>query len=406
MKNLIILAIVGAIAVIGLSYMVYAEYFSDDNLEMHEIGLLFPTTGDFATNGNENFIAANMAINDFNEHLEKSDKDWRLKAINANTKSDPEISLKIVEKLYAKNIQIFIGPETSAELATIKPFVDANDILVISPSSTAPSLAVEDNIFRLAPDDRWQGLAVVGLLKESDIKTVLLLTRDDTWGNELSTTISNSFIEYIPQGSIIRMMYDPLDPNYSETTNNISFLISNLLKSYDADEIAIVLLGFGESTEFLKSANSFDNLDDVKWFGTDSNANEKRITSDSDALKFANKVNFTAVQFGSTSNLIRDDVETRIIEQTGSAPSTYAYSSYDAVWIIGLSILETENTDPNHLSVVIKTVASKYRGALGNTSLNDAGDLLVSNYDIWEIVDDKWQVTGYYAHHITDEVFR
>lgn len=386
--------------------MVYTEYFSDDYLELREIGLLFPISGDFATHGNENSIAANMAISDFNEHLEKLDKDWRLKAINVNTETDPETSLNIVKKLYADNIQIIIGPETSAELVAIKPFVDANEILILSPSSTAPSLAVEDKIYRLAPDDRWQGLAVVGLLKESDIKTILLLTRDDTWGNELSTTISNSFIDYIPRGSIIRMMYDPIEPNYIQTTENISFLISNLLKSYAADEIAIVLIGFGESTEFLKSASSFDKLDDVKWFGTDSNANEKRITSDNVALEFANKVNFTAVQFGSTSNSIRDDVETRMIEKTGFTPSTYAYSSYDAVWIIGLSILETENTDPNHLQDVITTVASKYRGALGNTTLNDAGDLLVGNYDIWEIVDDKWQVTGYYAHHITDEIFR
>ena len=35
-------------------------------------------------------------------------------------------------------------------------------------------------------------------------------------------------------------------------------------------------------------------------------------------------------------------------------------------------------------------------GALGDIELNEEGDLIPSVYDIWQIVDDKWQVTGYY----------
>ena len=51
MKSLIILIIVGALAVIGGSYMVYTEYFSDEYLEMREIDLLFPISGDFEIHG-------------------------------------------------------------------------------------------------------------------------------------------------------------------------------------------------------------------------------------------------------------------------------------------------------------------------------------------------------------------
>lgn len=39
---------------------------------------------------------------------------------------------------------------------------------------------------------------------------------------------------------------------------------------------------------------------------------------------------------------------------------------------------------------------SSYVGALGDIELNEEGDLIPSVYDIWQIVDDKWQVTGYY----------
>lgn len=399
MKKYIIITILASLAALGGITMAVTEYFSEDNLEYYEIGLLFPTSGDFATHGNENIVAANMALSDFNDHLEKLDKDWRLKAVTANSETDPEISLNLVKELYAKNIQIIIGPETSAELALIKPFVDPREILIISPTSTAPSLALsEDKIYRLAPDDTNQGQAITALLKEDGIKAMILITRDDTWGNDLSTSITNSFIENKIGDASFRILYNPEAPHYSETNKNVLFLLSTLSKSYSTDEIAIVVIGFGESTEFLKNANKIAELADFKWYGTDSNANEKKITEDIESLEFANKVGFTAVQFGSVSNEIQKDVESRLIEQLGSTPSTYAYSSYDAVWIIGQSILETNSADPELLQNVIEKVASGYVGALGDIELNKAGDLKAANYDIWEIIDDTWKVTGYYDH--------
>lgn len=385
--------------------MAYTEYFSEDSYKSYEIGLLFPTTGDFSTHGNENIIAANMAINDFNEHLEKLDKDWRLNAVTVNSETDPDISLNLVKELYAKNIRIIIGPETSAELALIKPYTDTKEILILSPTSTAPSLAVKDNIYRLAPDDRNQGQAITALLKEDGIKAVIMITRDDTWGNDLSTSITSSFIENKIGDASFKILYNPEDPNYSETNKNVLFLLSTISVSYSTDEIAIVVIGFGESTEFLKNANKIAELADFKWYGTDSNANEKKITEDIESLEFANKVGFTAVQFGSVSNDIQKDVESRLIEKIGSTPSTYAYSSYDAVWIIGQSILEVNSADPELLQKIIEKVASGYVGALGDIELNEAGDLKAANYDIWEIIDDTWKVTGYYDH-LSNEIVK
>jgi branched-chain amino acid transport system substrate-binding protein len=397
-KRHIVLGVILAVAILILSVLVYTEYLSEANLETRDIGLLFPITGDFATHGNENIIAANMALSDFNEYLEKLDEDWRLNAVTANSETDPNISLNLVKELYTNNVGIIIGPETSAELALIKPYADDNGMLILSPTSTAPSLAIKDNIYRLAPDDTNQGKAITSLLKKDGIKAIILITRDDTWGNDLSTSITTSFIENKIGDASFRILYNPANPNYSETNQNIVAILSSISESYRPDEIAIVVIGFGESTEFLKNANSVNVLDDVNWYGTDSNANEKKITEDSESLEFANKVGFTAVQFGSVSNDIHDDVESRLIEELGSTPSAYAYSSYDAVWIIGQSILEANSADPQLLQNIIEKVAAGYVGALGDVELNDAGDLKAANYDIWEIVDDTWQVTGYYDY--------
>lgn len=412
MNKYIIIPVIAAAIVLGSLSGFYLLNNNDSSsevfettLDYREIGILIPTSGDFATHGNENFIAANMAISDFNEHLEKLNKNWRLNAVNVNSETDPEISLERTKELHAENIRIIIGPETSAELATIKPFVDSNEMFILSPTSTAPSLAVKDNIYRLAPDDTNQGNAITALLKENEIQAVILITRDDTWGTDLSTSITNSFIGNKIGDASLRILYNPEAPHFPETIKNTALLIADLTDSYNTENIAVVLLGFGESTDFLKDANSSPLLNDVKWFGTDSNANEQKIIDDEDALKFANKVDFTAVQFGTLPNDIRDDVESRMIDEIGRLPSTYAYSSYDAVWIVGQSILKTDSTDPEMIHDVFEEVASEYMGALGDVELNEAGDLKSANYDVWKIVDNEWKVTGYYDH-VSDKVLQ
>ena len=71
-----------------------------------------------------------------------------------DSQSDPSVSLEKIKQLAAKGIKIVIGPATSAAVQGIKEYADKNGIILISPSSTAPSLATAgDNLFRFVPDD-------------------------------------------------------------------------------------------------------------------------------------------------------------------------------------------------------------------------------------------------------------
>ena len=92
-------------------------------------------------------------------------------------------------------------------------------------------------------------------------------------------------------------------------------------------------------------ATDHDILGDVKWFGTDSNANEKKITEDEKISAFVDKVSFRAIQFASDYNSpIHKDVESKLYLELGYLPSTYAFATYDAIWLVGLSMLEADST--------------------------------------------------------------
>ena len=193
MKKSIIIPIIASIIIVSGVVLLLLDDYNNSIPEFTKVGLLFPTSGDFSTSGNENAIASQMAINDFNQYLKNQKASWELVGINANSETSPEMALEIVKEFHSNDIDIIIGPETSSELSLIKPYADQNGLLIFSPSSTAPSLAVKDNIFRLAPDDTHQGHVITTLLEQKDIKAIVMLTRDDTWGNDLSKSITDSY---------------------------------------------------------------------------------------------------------------------------------------------------------------------------------------------------------------------
>lgn len=369
--------------------------YEDAPSKTAKVAVLFPTQGDFATHGSENLIAAKLAVKDFNEKLETLPEiDWKMEIKDVYQDDHPDGIEKIIKELHLEGYDYFIGPETSSQVSLAQKYASRNNIVLISPSSTAPSLAIEDNIFRLVPDDGNQAKALSAILDDDGISSIVMLTRDDTWGNDLRLTMKTIFGNQDSDASIQSIMYDPKNPQYSENTAKLSEMIGEAQMIHSSDEIAVILIGFGESTDFLKEAANYDYLDEVRWYGTDSNANEYKITSDKKSLDFATKVDFTAVQFGISDNPIKNKVTKHIFEITRELPSSYAYSSYDAVMLLGESLMVSDREDPFQIMRAIDDVAKSYEGALGNIELNQAGDLKSGDYDIWKIKDGKWYISG------------
>ena len=106
------------------------------------------------------------------------------------TVHDPQQALQAIQDLSARGVKIIIGPQTSSEVAMIKPFADAHNILVISQGSTASSLAIPgDNIFRFCPNDRREAEALVALLQHDGIRAIVPLWRNDAGNNGLHVAV-------------------------------------------------------------------------------------------------------------------------------------------------------------------------------------------------------------------------
>jgi len=361
------------------------------------IGLILPLTGDLATHGLENLEGSKYGVVEFNKYLEEIEAPWNLKMVSEDSATSPVIALEKLSALNAKGIGIIVGPETSSNIRNIKGYSDSNNMLLVSCCSSAPALAIpNDSVFRLVPDDTNQGTAISKLIQYEGIEVLVPVWRGDTWGDGLSEAATSSFRDRggkTDEG----IRYNPESPEFSASTSLLAEKVRGYVEEYGADKVAVLFLGFAEILQFTQSASEHDILDDVRWFGPGANTKERKLIEDPIGLDFSTSVQFTTVQFAASKNPIYDKVQAYLTETLGTEPNTFVHSSYDAVWLIGLAMLETQSTDVSTIKAAIPEIAENYSGAIGSTKLNEAGDLAQADYEVWGIRGGEWVLLGKYT---------
>ena len=365
------------------------------------IGLLTPRTGDFASFGEENLAGTRLGVVDFNQHLEVMGAPWNLRIVEKDTETDPDTALEKLKELDAEGIGIVIGPGASSSVDAVREYANSNNILLVSTGSTSPELTIAgDNVFRLVPDDNKQGTALAELIKSEGIDVLVPVWRDDVWGRGLKAVVTESFEDKTsganPVGRVhAGIDYVPESPGISGVIDRLETIVQEYVDENDvsADDVAVLFIGFDEILEFLQEASDHAILSDVRWFGSDANTKQQLLTNDRIASDFSTEVEFTSLQFTASKSAIYE----RVKADFGSDLGIYAYASYDAVWVIGLTMLDTQSTDALTIKGKLPEIAGTYSGAIGSTRLNAAGDLEQADYDIWGIRGGDWELLGKYT---------
>jgi branched-chain amino acid transport system substrate-binding protein len=354
------------------------------------IGLLTPRTGDFASFGEENLAGTRLGVVDFNEHLEGMGAPWNLRIVEKDTATNADTALEKLKELDAEGIRIVIGPGASANVNAVREYANSNNILLVSTGSTSPTLTIAgDNVFRLVPDDNKQGTALAELIRSEGIDVLVPVWRNDVWGNGLKNVVTESFVE--KGGTVLDgIRYEPESPGIPGVIDDLETIVQG---QADKDKVAVLFVGFDEILEFLKEASDHAVLSEVRWFGSDANTKQQLLTNDRIASDFSTEVEFTSLQFTASKSAIYE----RVKADLGGDPGIYAYASYDAVWVIGLTMLDTQSTDALTIKGKLPEIAETYSGAIGSTRLNAAGDLEQADYDIWGIRGGDWELLGKYT---------
>ena len=375
------------------------------------IGAILPLTGSFSSNGKSVKVALEKAEYDVNKHFEKMNSSSHFNLLMANSKSSPEGALEAIKQLHSVGAKIIVGPAFGATVNATKEYADANNIILISYSSTSSSLSIEgDNLFRLVPDDTYQGKIVAERMIKDGIKVIVPIWRGGLYGSDLykSTT---SYFEKLGGEVEEGINYKPHTGKFATSLHRINFLmwnqeleklnaiVSDAVKKYGANSVGVYVISFDEITPILIQSTLYENLEKVRWYGADKIAQNHQITKNVDSALFAMKTNLSNPLYSidSESKKLHDleEILEKQLHEVGSI--TYSALAYDSYWIAALSLDKNntsysnsnENLTKSFKEIILETAESFDDGISGKIKLNKAGDRIDGNYDFWIVAKDN-----------------
>lgn len=352
------------------------------------LGGLFPLSGDFAALGQTHRAAMELAIEDVNRYLAGNAAGVRFAPAIEDTRFEPALALEKAQALQARGVQLLIGPPASAQLAHIKPYVDSADLLLLSHSSTANSLAVAgDNIFRFAPANALEGVAVSTMMWEDGIRIVVPIWRDDAGNADLAEATRAGFAAF---GGIVLegVRYHAATQDFAATVAALRAQVEQAIAQQGAGRVAVYLAAFEEVAPLFAAAGADPVLSGVNWYGGNGTARLEALRGDSRAAEFAMRVGYPSAIYGADGGArdIWEPLAARIRARADLDPDGYALAAYDAVWVVARGYVASGATqDIDRLKRAVTTAAARHYGATGWTVLNEAGDRRHGDYDFWAI---------------------
>ena len=380
------------------------------------VGAIIPLTGSYSSIGKPVKVALEKAEQDVNKYSEKMNSSSRFNLVMANSKSSPEDSLEAIKQLHSIGAKIIVGPATSTAVLGAKEYADTNDIILISYSSTSPLLSIPgDNLLRLVPDDINQGKVIAQRMIDDGIKVVVPMWRGDIYGNELYKSTKYQF-EKLGGKMEEGINYKPHTGKFATSLHRINFImwnkdlerldsiVSEAIKKYGNKSVGVFIISYDEITPILIQSSMYSSLGNIRWYGSDSIAQNHHITKNIDSALFAIKTNFSNPLYSidTKSPKIHELSEMLEKELHDGGSITYPAIAYDSFWISSLS-LDTNSTNSSYLvdhknrsknsfkDIVVKTAESFDKGISGKIQLNDAGDRIGEDYDFWRISKDVQQ---------------
>ena len=248
-----------------------------------EVGALLDLSGPGATLGTATEQALRAAVTTAAGDGVRVELDVR------DTGGDPAAAERELTALHDEaGLHVVIGPQTSAEAAQVLPYANANDILLVSPASTASTLAVGgDALYRMVPTDRVEGAATADLMTAEGPVTVVTASRDDPGNTGLAQAVGDAVVAR--GGSVVTGPVYPADASApTAAPDAVARQIADAVADAAGEvEPVVYLAGFGEVAGILAAAADLTELQDTRFFGGDGSARSAAVIEDAAAAAFA-----------------------------------------------------------------------------------------------------------------------
>lgn len=353
------------------------------------LGFAMAVSGPFAVDGPVRRDAGILAIDDVNKYMESIGAPIRFRYVHDDTKGTAADALKVVQSMYGAGIRIVIGPFGSGEVRGVMDFVNSNKMVVISPSSTSPLLAAPDYVFRMAPNDNFQGAVLAQLMSSMGIKKVAAIVRNDDYGRGLLGAFKEAFTTKYG-GDVKEILYQVGQADYASEVSQLSSYVSSL--GADSSTAVLIIAYEDDGLNIFGHARLDPVLSRVRWFGGETlNRPAAYLPPTSgraqpEVAEFLNKVKLTGVFASPRGSPLASAFESAYKSRFGRSPSPWSYFTYDAVWLAAMTVLFTGGKcyDADAIKNAIPIVAQHFIGVTGWKAMDANGDVAGADYTIWQ----------------------
>lgn len=298
--------------------------------------------------------------------------------------------LEKLQVLHSMGVDLVIGGGWSSQAYASLLYINANNMLLVSPSSTSPTLAIpNDRFFRMCSSDTNIAPVLSDVMWAAGVKTIIIFQRGDSWGDGIVNQLLSLWMKKGGDvaGEIIR--YEAESTEFSTFLALADQVVLEAITKHSGERqrVGVVVLSFDEIPVILKQATSYPNIYNVHWWGCDGTAKSQRAMDD--APMEANHVGLYSLLARDTLTPKFFELQEKYVKFTNQQFSTYSAYVYDAALAIVNSVFETGSTDAGIISAAFPTICYKLFGATGWCRLNSAGDRYTPPYDVWGFFPSK-----------------
>ena len=354
------------------------------------IGVIAPTTNDLV----KVKVLMSLAKEDINSYLSGLNRNFTFNFLTEDAESWWETHQEKMQNFKAAGIDLVIGGFWSSQADVSGKYATENEMLLISPGSTSPSLAVPgDNLFRLSDNELKQGPINAEMLWSFGIKAIIVIQRDDPWGDLIFNATAKAF--ELKGGVVVdRIIYGLDAMDFSGYLQEAEAKSQDAIKQYGKVHLAIDLFAFQEAGNIAKLAKDYPTIYDLLWFGTD--ATSPSALSNPGGMPDGNIPIGEALEEASHLKIFSpypapiysekyQSLNERFRDLVNRTLDFYEANWYDAAWIYAKAVLATETTNATIIKGIIPKISGEYFGVTGLCSLDANGDRSGIDYDIWGI---------------------
>jgi ABC-type branched-subunit amino acid transport system substrate-binding protein len=326
-----------------------------------------------------------LAEEDIATFCEETESPFGFEFVVRNCESQSQVAFDLTKEFHENGTGLIVGHPWSGMMChSVQEYIAENDMLLLSPSSTSPHWRIpDDNMFRLACD-LLQAFIIAEVLHSRDIKAIVIIERDDDWGNLVCDEIEAKFTAL---GGVVsgRIPYSPIiggqvRADYSEFLVEAEALLNESIAEYGAEHVAVEFIGFSEAMTVIVQALGYPTLSTVPWYGSGmGNMLEKLGLPGRTATMQLGLVGLTAAPSYSREYWELDE---RYENITGLQLDFTGSNYYDGCWLYALSVIRANSTDVNLVRDALRELAREYISVSGPCELDENDDRLRGHYDL------------------------